>query len=119
MFASPNGPLDLFRDRVAVASDLVDEGDEFRVHEGVIPDQPERQRAGARLDDIVRRIEDDPAGFEGVDDLVDAIRDSRAHDLHSALAAARGDVYEADQAGPDGNTEGDRQGHQPTGVHSD
>ena len=101
------------------AAHLVDHRDEFGVHERLVPDQAERERAGRRLHDRVRRVDDDPRGLQRVEHLVDAIRDRGVDDLGGILPATGREDNEDDDACTDQKAEHQSEGHQRCGVHSD
>jgi hypothetical protein len=89
------------------------------VNERLVPDEAKSESAGARLDDVVRRIHDDSGRLESINDLVDAVWDCGAHDILRALSAPCCDDDDRDDCCTDEYAEHKRHGHQPGGVHSD
>ncbi len=104
-------------DRHPVAAHLVDQLDELLVHERLVPHQAERERTRRGLDDVVRRVDHDPGGIQGVDDLVHAVREAGTHDGDGVLPATmRGDDRDGARSADD-EAEGECHGHEPGRVH--
>src|SRR5690606_4701141 len=83
----PAGELEITGHGVAVPTYPIDQLDEVRMREGLVPDEAERERARGRLEHVVRRVDDDGGRLERVDDLLGARGDHGAHDGDGPLAA--------------------------------
>jgi hypothetical protein len=112
------GEFEVFGDRVAALTYLVDQLHEPWLTERRVPHQPERVRTGRGSHHVVAGVHHDAGRGERFEHLVDAVRHRRVDDLGCPIAARVRSEQEPDESGADHEAECQRQQHQPGGVHS-